>query len=145
MIVDVGALVDGYRSDMTRTFSIGEPVAEHAGWLEVVRQAQAAGAAVVKDGVEARSIDQACREVIVEAGWGDEFSHGAGHGVGLDIHERPRINSRSDDVVTAGMVITVEPGVYFAGRGGVRWEDLLYVTPSGADALTKSPKDPVIS
>ena len=145
VVIDVGALVDGYRSDMTRTFSIGEPEPAYARWLEVVREAQAAGVAAVRGGVAAQSIDQACREIIIDAGWGDEFSHGAGHGVGLDIHEHPRINSRSNDIVSAGMVITVEPGVYFAGRGGVRWEDLLHVTATGAQTLTQSPKDAVIA
>lgn len=144
VVIDVGALVDGYRSDMTRTFVIGEPSREQQRQLDVVREAQAAGAAAVAAGVEARAVDAACREVIAAAGWADYFTHGTGHGVGIDIHEQPRINRQTADVLEAGQVVTVEPGVYLPGVGGVRWEDLLHVTPDGAEVLSGSPKDPLL-
>ncbi len=143
VIIDVGSLYDGYRSDMTRTFVIGEASEEHQRWLDVVLDAQRAGVAAARPGVATRDVDAACREVIAAAGWADAFNHGAGHGVGLDIHERPRVSSRTDDVLEAGMLVTVEPGVYFAGSGGVRWEDLHLVTATGLEALTHSPKDPL--
>lgn len=143
VIIDVGALVDGYRSDMTRTFVIGRPDDEQRRQLDVVLEAQQAGVAAVRDGVDARAVDSACRTIIADAGWGSAFSHGTGHGVGLDIHEHPRLNSRTDHVLAAGMLVTVEPGVYLAGSGGVRWEDLLHVTTDGAEVLTQSPKNPV--
>ena len=145
IVIDVGALVDGYRSDMTRTFVIGEPTAEQTRQLEVVRESQAAGAAAVAAGVAASAVDAACREVIADAGWEDRFTHGTGHGVGLDIHEQPRLNRISRDTLQAGQLVTVEPGVYLTGEGGVRWEDLLLVTDDGADCLSGAPKDPVIA
>lgn len=142
VVIDVGALYDGYRSDMTRTFLVGEATDVQRRQVEVVREAQAAGVAAVRAGVAVRDIDAACREVIAEAGWQDRFTHGTGHGVGLDIHEHPRLNSRSDDVLDTHMVVTVEPGVYLPGEGGVRWEDLLIVTDDGSEPVTHSPKDP---
>ncbi|MEM7287809.1 MAG: aminopeptidase P family protein [Actinomycetota bacterium] len=145
IVIDVGALVDGYRSDMTRTFVIGQPTTEQDRQLEVVRESQAAGAATVAAGVAATEVDAACRAVIAEAGWEDRFTHGTGHGVGLDIHEQPRLNRISRDTLQAGQLVTVEPGVYLPGRGGVRWEDLLLVTDSGADCLSGAPKEPVIA
>ncbi len=145
VVVDVGALVDGYRSDMTRTFVVGEPDPGQLRHLDVVEQAQAAGVAAVAAGVATKAIDTLCRDLIIEAGWGEQFSHGTGHGVGLDIHEQPRLNSRSEDVLEAGMLVTVEPGVYLAGVGGVRWEDLLLVTTDGAEVLTSSPKEPILT
>ena len=145
VVIDVGALVDGYRSDMTRTFVIGEPTTEQQRHLDVVQESQAAGAAAVRAGVSAKLVDKACRDIIAEAGWADRFTHGTGHGVGLDIHERPRVNSQTTDVLEAGMVVTVEPGVYLPGVGGVRWEDLLHVTEDGADVLSGSPKSPVVT
>ena len=144
VVIDVGALVDGYRSDMTRTYIVGEPTAEQLRQLEVVRESQAAGAAVVAAGVAARDVDTACRAVIADAGWEDRFTHGTGHGVGLDIHEQPRLNKITKDVLAAGQLVTVEPGVYLPGEGGVRWEDLLHVTGDGAESLSGTPKDPVI-
>ncbi len=145
VVIDVGALVDGYRSDMTRTFVIGEPTPTQERQLAVVLESQAAGAAVVAAGVPAQDVDAACRAVIDQAGWADRFTHGTGHGVGLDIHEQPRINRVSTDVLAAGQFVTVEPGVYLAGQGGVRWEDLLLVTEDGAESFSGAPKDPVIA
>ncbi len=140
VIIDIGALVDGYRSDMTRTFVLGDPSDRAAAMLEAVGCSQAAGAAAVGPGVEAGEIDRACRAVLDDAGMGDAFVHGTGHGVGLDIHELPRVVSGSAVALEPGNVLTVEPGVYFAGFGGVRVEDLLVVTDSGCRPLTLHPK-----
>ena len=144
VIVDVGAVVDGYRSDMTRTFVLGDPSDQAAAMLDVVGRSQAAGVGAVGPGVEARKIDGACRSVIREAGMGDAFVHGTGHGVGLDVHELPRVASGSSAVLQPGNVLTVEPGVYFPGFGGVRVEDLLVVTDAGCRPLTLYPKTPVV-
>ncbi|MEO0491789.1 MAG: Xaa-Pro peptidase family protein [Actinomycetota bacterium] len=143
LIIDVGALVDGYRSDMTRSFVIGGPdaaadVAREI--LPLVTEAQAVGVATVAPGREAKAIDAACRSVIADAGLGDAFSHGTGHGVGLDIHELPSIRKDNAAILQAGQVLTVEPGVYLPGVGGVRVEDLVVVTDSGCRPLTLSPK-----
>ena len=144
VIIDVGAQVDGYRSDMTRTFVLGDPSDRAAALLEAVERSQAAGAAAVEPGVEAGEIDKACRAVIDDAGMGDAFVHGTGHGVGLDIHELPRVASGSAATLETGNVLTVEPGVYFPGFGGVRVEDLLVVTDSGCRPLTLHPKTSLV-
>jgi Xaa-Pro aminopeptidase len=141
VVLDFGALVDGYHSDMTRTVMVGRPTTTQARMYEVVRDAQAAGVAAVKDGAEARAVDEACRSIIRDAGWGDAFVHGTGHGVGLDIHEPPRVSTATDAKLAAGHVVTVEPGVYLAEHGGVRIEDTVVVTPEGCRTLTRAPKD----
>ena len=140
LIIDVGAVVDGYRSDMTRTFTVGAADEWSSRVRQVVTEAQAAGAAAVRPGVAAATVDAACREVIAAAGMGEAFVHGTGHGVGLDIHELPRVAARSEAVLEPGNVLTVEPGVYFAGTGGARVEDLLVVTGTGSRPLTLHPK-----
>lgn len=145
VVIDFGAIVDGYRSDMTRTFLTGEPTPDQARLYGVVRAAQAAGVAAVGDGVAASVVDAACRDVIKEAGWGDRFVHGTGHGVGLDIHEAPWVNTRSTTTLSPGHIVTVEPGVYLPDFGGVRVEDTVVVTTGGARALTNHPKQPVVS
>lgn len=142
LIIDAGAVVDGYRSDMTRTFVVGRPSAEKADMIELVTRAQAAGVAAVRPDAEAGAVDEACRSVIAEAGLGDAFVHGTGHGVGLDIHELPRVCSGATAILRPGHVLTVEPGVYLAGVGGVRVEDSVVVTADGCRALTRHPKDP---
>lgn len=144
VVVDFGAMVDAYRSDMTRTVMVGEPTPEQARLLDVVTRAQAAGAAAIAPGVGCAAVDAACRDVIAEAGWADRFVHGTGHGVGLDIHEAPWVNRRSAATLAPGHVVTVEPGVYLPGLGGVRVEDTLLVTETGARPLTRAPKDPVL-
>jgi Xaa-Pro aminopeptidase len=108
--------------------------------LDVVTESQAAGVAAVTDGAPAAEVDRVCRDHIDAAGWGDAFLHGTGHGVGLDIHEAPRVGSSSDATLVAGQVVTVEPGVYLPEHGGVRVEDTMLVTPDGARVLTRSPK-----
>lgn len=142
VVIDFGALVDGYHSDMTRTLAIGDIGAERARMLEVVRAAQQAGMEAVTAGSAAKDVDAACRQVITDAGWGDAFVHGTGHGVGLDIHEEPRVSSRSAAILEAGHVVTVEPGVYLPELGGVRIEDTVLVTDDGCDRLTRATKDP---
>jgi Xaa-Pro aminopeptidase len=140
VVLDFGALVDGYHSDISRTVCVGEPTPTQLRMLEVVTASQAAGVGAVAAGVGAAEVDRVCRDVIADAGWGDAFVHGTGHGVGLDIHEAPRVGSSSDATLAAGHVVTVEPGVYLPEHGGVRVEDTLLVTADGARALTRSPK-----
>ena len=144
VVLDFGATVDGYRSDMTRTVCLGEPDDTQRRMLEVVTEAQAAGVSAVRAGVPCRAVDAACREVIAAAGWGDAFSHGTGHGVGLEIHEAPRVSSAAPEAatLTSRSVVTVEPGVYLAGIGGVRIEDSVVVTDAGCRSLTHASKDP---
>lgn len=144
VVIDFGAMLDSYRSDMTRTVMVGEPSAVQQRLLDVVTAAQAAGARAIGPGVACREVDAACREVIASAGWAERFVHGTGHGVGLDIHEAPWVNSRSAATLAPGQVVTVEPGVYLPGVGGVRVEDTLLVTESGARPLTRAPKDPIL-
>lgn len=142
VVLDFGAMVDGYCSDMTRTVAVGEVDETSLRMLEVVTAAQAAGVAAVGPGVDAVEVDAACRAVIARAGWGDAFTHGTGHGVGLDIHEAPRVGTTSDATLVVGDVVTVEPGVYLPAHGGVRVEDTVVVTPEGCRPLTHSTKDP---
>jgi Xaa-Pro aminopeptidase len=140
VVIDFGALVDGYHSDMTRTVMVGEPTPTQARMYEVVLEAQAAGVAAVADGVAARAVDEACRAVIDRAGWGDAFLHGTGHGVGLDIHEDPRVGQTATATLSSRCVVTVEPGVYLPEHGGVRIEDTVVVTPDGCRPVTLTPK-----
>jgi Xaa-Pro aminopeptidase len=142
VVLDFGALVDGYHSDMTRTVMVGEPSATQSRMYDVVREAQAAGVAAVKAGTEAKAVDDACRSIIGDAGWGEAFLHATGHGVGLDIHEPPRVARTTDAKLADGHVVTVEPGVYLAEHGGVRIEDTVVVTSEGCRTLTRAPKDP---
>jgi Xaa-Pro aminopeptidase len=143
VVIDFGALVDGYHSDMTRTIAVGGPSSlddTQTRMVEVVRAAQQAGVEAVRAGASTRDVDAACREVITEAGWGEAFVHGTGHGVGLDIHEEPRVSWAADATLAPGHVVTVEPGVYLPGHGGVRIEDTVVVTESGCRTLTRAPK-----
>jgi Xaa-Pro aminopeptidase len=144
VVLDFGALVDGYHSDMTRTLMIGSPTPTQQRMLEVVAESQAAGVAAVRAGAGCVEIDAACRHIIEDAGWGDAFLHGTGHGVGLDIHEDPRLSfsAPEDATVAADYVVTVEPGVYLPEHGGVRIEDTVVVTADGCRPLTHAPKDP---
>ncbi len=144
VVIDFGALVDGYHSDMTRTVAVGDVGQERRRMLDVVLASQQAGVEAVGPGVTAADVDAVCRTVIDESGWGDAFLHSTGHGVGLDIHEEPRVSGRSTATLVAGHVVTVEPGVYLPELGGVRIEDTLLVTDGGCDRLTLAPKDPVL-
>jgi len=142
VVIDFGALIDGYHSDMTRTLAVGEVDAERRRMLDVVLESQQRGVEAVRAGRAAAEVDAACREVIDDAGWGEAFLHSTGHGVGLDIHEEPRVSGRSTATLVAGHVVTVEPGVYLPGIGGVRIEDTVLVTDDGCDRLTLAPKEP---
>ena len=142
VVVDFGATFEGYRSDMTRTFCVGaDPEGELARIFAVVGASQAAGAAAVRPGISAKEIDDVCRQIIAEAGWAERFEHGTGHGVGLDIHEAPTVSQLGTAILAPGFVVTVEPGVYLPGHGGVRVEDTLVVTEDGARPLTRFTKD----
>jgi Xaa-Pro aminopeptidase len=141
VIVDVGALVDGYHSDMTRSFVVGPSTDLQQEVYDVVLAAQVAGVAAVRPGLDVRDLDAVCRDIITEAGFGTWFTHGTGHGVGLLIHEDPFVNAAGKWVLQEGDVVTVEPGAYRGGFGGIRVEDLVLVTSSGGRTLTTSPKD----
>ena len=142
VVVDFGATFEGYRSDMTRTFCVdAEPEGELARIFEVVQTSQAAGAAAVRPGIAAKEVDDICRRIITDAGWAERFEHGTGHGVGLDIHEAPTVSQLGTALLAPGFVVTVEPGVYVPGHGGVRVEDTLVVTEDGARPLTRFTKD----
>jgi Xaa-Pro aminopeptidase len=142
VVIDFGAIYEGYRSDMTRTFCVGgEPDGELARVFSVVAESQRVGVAAVAPGVVTGDVDRACRDVIAEAGWAERFEHGTGHGVGLDIHEAPSVGPGATAILAPGVVATVEPGVYLAGVGGVRIEDTLVVVEDGRRPLTMFPKD----
>ncbi|MGQ0519973.1 MAG: M24 family metallopeptidase [Actinomycetota bacterium] len=146
VVMDFGAVVDGYCSDMTRTVSVGEPRSDTLQrMVAVVAESQSAGVAAVRAGAAAADVDRVCRDVIAAAGWGDAFLHSTGHGVGLDIHEAPTVSATSGDTLAPGYVVTVEPGVYLPEHGGVRIEDTLVVTEHGCRPLTLAPKDLVIA
>jgi Xaa-Pro aminopeptidase len=144
VVCDFGCIVDGYCSDMTRTVAVGDPGPEARRVYDVVLQSQLAGRAAVAADVDCASVDRASRAVIEEAGWADAFSHSTGHGVGLEIHEAPRVSSTARDTLLVSDVVTVEPGVYLPGIGGVRIEDTVVVTATGADPLTLAPKELVL-
>jgi Xaa-Pro aminopeptidase len=141
VVVDFGALVDGYHSDMTRTQWVGEPTPTQRRMWEVVAEAQQAGVDAVHAGVTTGQVDTACRDIIDAAGWGEAFLHSTGHGVGLDIHEQPRLAAGGDVAIDAGWVVTVEPGVYLPEHGGVRIEDMVLVEPDGCTPFTRAPKE----
>jgi Xaa-Pro aminopeptidase len=139
--MDFGAHFHGYCSDLTRTVVIGEPGEKNRKIYEIVLEAQKAALEMIKPGIEASKIDKAARSRIESEGYGKQFGHGLGHGVGLMVHEGPVVNSESKDVLETGMVFTVEPGIYIPGFGGVRIEDMVVVTRKGVEILTTSPKE----
>jgi Xaa-Pro aminopeptidase len=146
IVVDMGAALDGYASDLTRTFYLGNEPDEHF-WhvYNVVLQAHTAVLAQARAGMTGKEVDSLARDVIAAAGHGDEFGHSLGHGVGLEVHEGPRFSQLAEEeTMPAGAVVTVEPGIYQPGWGGVRIEDLILLTESGVELLSHCPKEPVI-
>ena len=141
IVIDVGALVDGYHSDLTRTFALGACSDELRERYEIVRESQRRGVNAVRPGTRARDIDEICREVFRSRDLEADFVHGTGHGVGLVIHEEPFLGPTSTATLSAGDVVTVEPGLYRVGLGGVRIEDLLVVDETGSRVLSTFPKD----
>lgn len=144
VVIDMGGVVDGYASDMTRTMAIGEPDEAARRAYEVVLEAQRQATAAVRAGASGKALDRIARDVIEEAGLGEYFSHSLGHGVGLQVHEWPRLSYRTDDVLPENAVVTVEPGVYLPERFGIRIEDMVVARPEGPDVLTQTPKDLLI-
>ncbi len=139
--LDFGAVVDGYHADMTRTVAIGEVGAEERRLFDAVLEAQKAALAAVGPGKSGRELDKVARDILARHGLAEQFTHSLGHGTGLVIHEGPRLSSRSEDVLQPGMIVTVEPGVYFPGFTGLRIEDLAVVTETGHEVLSHSPKE----
>jgi Xaa-Pro aminopeptidase len=140
IVVDIGCIVDGYCSDMTRTFCLGEPSAKYLEVWDIVLQAQEAAEAFIRAGISGVEADSAARDLIAEAGYGEYFGHGLGHGVGLAVHEGPRASQLSDYTLEAGMTLTVEPGIYLPGEFGVRIEDLVIIREDRVEILTRTPK-----
>ena len=141
VVFDMGAKLDGYCSDGTRTFATGEPGERAREVYEVVREAQAAALEAIVAGAKGEAVDAVAREVIDDAGHGERFGHALGHGVGLEVHEEPKLAQRSEDVLEPGEVVTVEPGIYLPGELGVRIEDLVVVTADGYRNLSGLPKE----
>jgi Xaa-Pro aminopeptidase len=139
--LDFGALVDGYHSDMTRTFVLGPPADWQRELYDLVARSQAAGRAAVLPGTQVSEVDKASRSVIADAGRGEQFLHGLGHGVGLQIHEAPALSASGRGALAEGMAVTVEPGVYLEGRGGVRIEDTLVVLAGAAEPITLTTRE----
>ena len=141
LTLDFGAVKDGYHSDMTRTVAVGQPTEKQKEVYAVVLEAQLAGLAALKDGVTGFDADKAARDVIAAAGYGSCFGHGTGHGVGVEIHEAPRLSPKSKATLHTGNVVTVEPGIYLPGEFGVRIEDMAVITDGGCVNLTHCPKE----
>ncbi|REK77357.1 M24 family metallopeptidase [Paenibacillus paeoniae] len=139
--LDFGAYYNGYCSDLTRTVVIGKPSDKHNEIYNIVLEAQLHALANIRPGMTGMEADALCRDIITKYGYGDNFGHGTGHGLGMEIHEAPRLSRLSDTILTPGMTVTVEPGIYVPGFGGVRIEDDIVITESGIKILTSSPKE----
>jgi len=144
IVVDIGCVLDGYCSDMTRTFCLGQPSPGYLEVWDVVLQALESAEATIRAGLSGVEADAIARAVIDQAGYGECFGHGLGHGVGLAVHEGPRASRLSQDTLQAGMSLTIEPGIYLPGRFGVRLEDLVIIHEDGIEILSNTPKMPVV-
>lgn len=142
--MDYGAVVNGYHSDMTRTVAVGAVSDEQKKVYDTVLNAQLCALSVLKSGLKCADADKAARDVITEAGYGELFRHSTGHGVGIEIHEKPNLSPRSAATLETGNIVTVEPGIYIPGKFGVRIEDMAYITESGCKNLTNAAKELVI-
>jgi len=141
VVVDNGAKYAGYHADMTRTVVIGEATEKHHEIYEIVKKSQRAGIDVVKAGIACKAVDDATRNVITDAGYGDKYIHSTGHGIGLEIHTYPRLSQQSEEILEENNVVTIEPGVYLTGWGGVRIEDDVLVKKDGNEVLNKTSKE----
>ena len=146
IVIDMGARVDGYNSDLTRTVCLGRPNDPARFWevYNTVLAAQMAAEAAIRPGLNGQDVDAVARDLIAAAGYGDYFGHGLGHGVGLAVHEEPRLSRITPSLLAPGHLVTVEPGIYLPGWGGVRIEDIVLVTEDGVEVLTRAPKAPII-
>ncbi|WP_223066528.1 M24 family metallopeptidase [Paenibacillus caui] len=142
--MDFGALLNGYCSDITRTVAVGKPSDQLREIYDIVLEAQLNGLAKLGPGMTGREADALTRDIIAKYGYGEQFGHSTGHGLGMEVHEAPRLSKLSDDILKPGMVVTVEPGIYLPGVGGVRIEDDVVITETGIRRLTESPKDFII-
>lgn len=142
--MDYGAVVDGYHSDMTRTVAVGAASDEQKNVYDIVLRAQRTALDMVRPGVACAEADRAARELITREGYGDDYRHGTGHGVGIEIHEQPVVSPASKQTLAPGHVVTVEPGIYLPGRFGVRIEDMAFVTAEGCENLTRAPKELIV-
>jgi Xaa-Pro aminopeptidase len=142
--MDFGAVYQGYHSDMTRTIFIGEVTDKQREIYNIVLEAQLTGIKAIAPGKKGKEVDAAARDLIAAKGYGDNFGHGLGHGVGLEIHENPRLSLNSEDNLVSGMAVTVEPGIYLPGWGGVRIEDTTIITAAGCQVLNKTSKELIV-
>ncbi|PTX53908.1 Xaa-Pro aminopeptidase [Melghirimyces profundicolus] len=142
--LDFGALYQGYCSDITRTVMLGPPSEEQRKIYDIVLEAQQRALLAIRGGITGKEADQVARDYITDHGYGEAFGHSTGHGLGMEVHERPSLSVRGDSPLEPGMVVTVEPGIYLPGVGGVRIEDDVAVTEQGREVLSKSPKDMII-
>ncbi len=141
LVVDWGAACDGYISDLTRTFAVGEVDGEYRKIHKIVQEANAAGRAAARPGVPCAAVDKAARDVIEQAGYGEYFTHRTGHGIGMEGHEEPYMRGDNMQLLEPGMAFTVEPGIYLPNRNGVRIEDNVVITETGADVLSDMPRE----
>lgn len=146
IVIDMGARLGGYCSDLTRTICLGQPNDPSRFWqvYNLVLQAQLAAEAIARAGISGKEVDAAARDLIAGGGYGEYFGHSLGHGVGMAVHESPRFSVLYTSMLDAGSVVTVEPGIYLPGWGGVRIEDMVLLTETGAEVLTAAPKDPIV-
>jgi len=140
VVIDFGALYNGYRSDITRTIVIGRPSRKQRTIFNIVKQAQKKAVQLVRANRPCAEVDQAAREYIKRRGYAKQFVHSTGHGIGKKVHQAPRLSPTSQDKLKAGMIVTIEPGIYIEGWGGVRLEDMVEVTARGCRVLTRTPK-----